>query len=157
MEPVWNFPLTGTLKPADATAVIIWTPDGRYLLQVRDDIGGIFYPGHYGLFGGAREAGETYEECAIREVREELALDIAGWLRPFSSCVLDFAPFGEGRVERAYFECCMPEDRLTDLKLSEGQRYELIDGVTLLSAKRVTPYDAFVLWQHLNVRRPAEI
>ncbi|NMM46283.1 NUDIX domain-containing protein [Rhodospirillaceae bacterium KN72] len=152
MDTVRNFPITGILKPADATAVIIWTPDGRYLMQVRDDIPGIFYPGHYGLFGGAREDGETFEECAIREVREELDLDIRGHLRPFTSCMLGFEPFGYGRVERVFFDCCLPEDALTGLVLTEGQRYELIDGETLLSMKRVTPYDAFALWQHINVR-----
>ena len=44
-----NHPLRGE----DAVAAIITVEDGRYLMQLRDDIPGIFYPGHWGCFGGA--------------------------------------------------------------------------------------------------------
>jgi 8-oxo-dGTP diphosphatase len=38
----------------------------------RDDITGIFYPGKIGLFGGHREGDETFLDCAVRELHEEL-------------------------------------------------------------------------------------
>ncbi len=46
------------LRASDAVAAIITVEDGRYLMQRRDDIPGIFYPGHWGCFGGAVAAGE---------------------------------------------------------------------------------------------------
>jgi 8-oxo-dGTP diphosphatase len=54
-----------------AAAVIIdgW---GRLLLQLRDDIPTIRYPGKLGLFGGHRQGDETPLECVVREVHEEL-------------------------------------------------------------------------------------
>ena len=58
------------LKAADATAAIIIGSDGRYLLQQRDDKPDIFYPGHWGLFGGALESGETPAEGLARELRD---------------------------------------------------------------------------------------
>ena len=45
---------------------------GRLLLQVRDDIPTIPYPGKVGLFGGHSEGNETPLECVVREIREEL-------------------------------------------------------------------------------------
>jgi 8-oxo-dGTP diphosphatase len=45
--------------------------EGRFLLQRRDNVVNILYPGKIGLFGGHREGDETFLECVVREVREE--------------------------------------------------------------------------------------
>ncbi len=55
-----------------ACALVIDTR-GRFLLQQRDDIAGILYPGRVGLFGGHREGDETFLECVVRELHEELS------------------------------------------------------------------------------------
>ncbi len=55
-----------------ASALLIDTA-GRLLLQQRDDVPGILYPGMVGLFGGHREGNETFLECAVREVHEEVS------------------------------------------------------------------------------------
>lgn len=55
-----------------ACAVIIDTR-GRFLLQQRDDVAGILQPGKVGLFGGHREDNETYLQCVVREVHEEIS------------------------------------------------------------------------------------
>lgn len=57
-------------------AVLVDT-QGRLLLQRRDDIPGILYPGLIGLFGGHREEGETLLACAVREITEEIGLPVA--------------------------------------------------------------------------------
>ena len=51
-----------------AGAVII--KDGKILLQRRTD------NGQWGLIGGLLELNETYEEAALREIREETGLDV---------------------------------------------------------------------------------
>jgi 8-oxo-dGTP diphosphatase len=58
-----------------AAAVIVdqW---GRLLLQLRDDIPTILWPGKVGLFGGHREGDETPLECVVRELHEELSYSI---------------------------------------------------------------------------------
>jgi 8-oxo-dGTP diphosphatase len=55
-----------------ACSIIIDTL-GRFLLQQRDEVAGIAHPGKVGLFGGHREPDETYLECVVREVHEELS------------------------------------------------------------------------------------
>src|SRR5882757_4203536 len=55
-----------------AVAVVI-DSSGRFLLQQRDNIPGILYPGMVGLLGGHRERNETLPECAVRELHEELS------------------------------------------------------------------------------------
>ncbi len=53
--------------------VVVVDEKGCLLLQQRDDIPGIIYPGRIGLFGGHREGSETFLSCAVRELHEELS------------------------------------------------------------------------------------
>ncbi len=69
-----NHPLRGE----DAVAALITVEDGRYLMQLRDDIPRIFYPGHWGCFGGAVSPGEDEIEALQRELAEELEMRHAG-------------------------------------------------------------------------------
>jgi 8-oxo-dGTP diphosphatase len=58
-----------------ACAIII-DNSNHFLLQQRDDVPGIVHPGKVGLFGGHREGNETFLECAVREVQEELCYSV---------------------------------------------------------------------------------
>jgi len=51
--------------------------DGAVLLQHRDNIPTIDYPGRWGIPGGAVEPGETPWQAAVREIREETSYRIA--------------------------------------------------------------------------------
>jgi 8-oxo-dGTP pyrophosphatase MutT (NUDIX family) len=46
-----------------------------FLMQLRDDVAGIAYPGHWGLFGGHLEVGETPEAGLKRELLEEIGYE----------------------------------------------------------------------------------
>jgi 8-oxo-dGTP diphosphatase len=64
--------MNASLHREIACAIIIDTT-GRFLLQQRDDIPGILHPGKVSLFGGHREGSETFLECVIREIHEEIS------------------------------------------------------------------------------------
>jgi 8-oxo-dGTP diphosphatase len=55
-------------------ALAVLEREGRWLLQLRDDIEGIVHPGTWGLFGGHLDPGETPELALRRELQEEI-----GW------------------------------------------------------------------------------
>lgn len=59
-----------------ACAVVI-DACNRLLLQQRDDVPGILYPGRVGLFGGHRENGESFLQCVVREINEEIGYFVA--------------------------------------------------------------------------------
>lgn len=61
------------MTPHSASAVL--TSNGRYALQLRDGHVRAF-PGCWGLFGGGLESGETPYQAIVREVREELELNV---------------------------------------------------------------------------------
>src|ERR1700722_18303 len=57
----------------EITGAILIDTSGRLLLQQRDDVAGILHPGKGGLFGGHREGDETFLECVVREIHEEIS------------------------------------------------------------------------------------
>ncbi len=144
-----NLRLKVPLAPKDAVAALIVLDDGRYLMQQRDDIQGIFYPGYWGLFGGAMEPGETAEEALVREVHEELAFDVRD-LRYFTKVVFDFEFAGIGMLDRFFFEVDMAASQLPNLKLGEGRALDTFTADQVLDEPKIVPYDAFALWQHIN-------
>jgi 8-oxo-dGTP pyrophosphatase MutT (NUDIX family) len=56
----------------EGAAAIVIATDGRFLMQLRDDKPGIVDPGKISLFGGRREGNESFKDCIVREIREEL-------------------------------------------------------------------------------------
>ena len=58
-------------QPVEVAIAILYQED-KFLMQLRDNIPGIFYPGYWGLFGGHLEPGETPDIAVKREVIEEI-------------------------------------------------------------------------------------
>lgn len=75
------------VQPIELAAVILYDDRGRILLQHRTDDAPTF-PGYWSFFGGHVDLGETLEQAAIREAREELSYALKEprhWLsQPFS-------------------------------------------------------------------------
>jgi len=53
-------------------AIAILYRDNQFLLQLRDNIPSIVYPGYWCLFGGHLEPGETPDAALRRELQEEI-------------------------------------------------------------------------------------
>ncbi len=74
---------TGEFKGAKLAILIA----DRIVTILRDDVPTIPWPGYWDLPGGAREPGESPEQCVIRETREELGLDFSAielcWSRDY--------------------------------------------------------------------------
>lgn len=59
------------LEPVEV-AIAILVQDGCCLMQLRDDIPTIIYPGHWAFFGGHLEPGESADDGVRRELIEEI-------------------------------------------------------------------------------------
>lgn len=92
-------------------AIAILYREGKFLMQLRDDIPGIIYPGCWGFFGGHIEEGETPEVALKRELEEEI-----GYVPPQVS---PFIIEREGNVIRNIFQGELTVE-LKDLVLGEG-------------------------------------
>jgi 8-oxo-dGTP pyrophosphatase MutT (NUDIX family) len=139
------------LQCGDAIAAIIVVEDGRYLMQRRDDIPTIFYPGHWGCFGGAVDAGEDPRTALLRELQEELEWQ-SGIGREFVNFEFDLSHLGHRKYYRTYYEVEIPEAEVSHLKLHEGAEMRLLAPERLFALPFV-PYDSFATWLHLSRHR----
>src|SRR5688500_3239292 len=109
------------LRPASAAAALLQLADGRYVMQLRDSHPRIFYPGHWGCFGGALDPGEEPTATIIREIEEELGMRLGrDQVVQFTQFTFDFGFAGDGVRLRTYFLITLPQSDLTGLRLGEG-------------------------------------
>ena len=137
----------GLLTPGNAVVGLIVLEDGRYLCQLRSQKPGIFYPGHWGFFGGAVDAGESAEVGLKRELQEELAFEIDS-AEYFTEFTFDFGFRGLGLIWRRYYLVMLDGNELNQLRLGEGRELRAFTATELLAQPRVVPYDAFAVWLH---------
>jgi 8-oxo-dGTP pyrophosphatase MutT (NUDIX family) len=128
----------------DAVAAILVYEDGKILMQLRDDRPDIWYPNHWGLFGGGVEVGESPEEALCRELYEELEL-VKQPTRLLAKFDFDLSPIGYGKAFRSYFEVQIDAADMTKICIHEGKEARLFEVGEILSEIRITPYDAFAL------------
>ena len=139
------------LQIGNAVAGILIDEHGRYLLQLRDDLPQIWYPGHWGAFGGSLEPGEDELRALRRELAEELELEFAQ-ARLFTRFEFDLRPQGLKKYFRSYYEIAVKASNLADLVLHEGAAMRWVPGDEALTMKLV-PYDGFALFLHVQRSR----
>ncbi len=140
------------LTPADAVCAIVVTPDRRFLLQHRDDIPQIWYPGAWALFGGAIEPGETELEALRRELKEEIDYDVA---EATLFCRFDFelSFMGARPIFRSFYEVPIALEAIPGLRLQEGRGMQLWTAEEVLQLPHITGYDNFGLYMYIHRAR----
>jgi 8-oxo-dGTP pyrophosphatase MutT (NUDIX family) len=142
----------GRLDASDAVAALITVGDGNYLLQLRDQKAGIYYPGYWGLFGGAVDPGESPEQTLRRELEEELGLSVKT-VQYFSEFTFDVPFISQKRFFRRFFEVPVETSMLDRLVLGEGADMRVFPAGDILTGPRVVPYDAYAIWLHATKGR----
>lgn len=100
-----------------AVAVAILYQEEKFLMQLRDDLPNIIYPGHWALFGGHLEPGETPEAALKRELLEEINYAVATPTK--------FRTYADDRVIRHVYHAPL-QVSVDALILNEGWDLELL-------------------------------
>lgn len=103
--------------------------NNKILLQFRDNNPKISNPNMWGIFGGGVEKGETPEQAAIRELREELGLRMEK-LEPLLKT--------EFKGEKIYLFKQRIKN-ISNLKLNEGQNMKFFSKEEILNIKNTVP------------------
>ncbi len=98
-------------------AIAIIDRKGEFLIQLRDDIPTIVYPGCWALFGGHLEEGETPESALKREIKEEINYGITTFSK--------FGCYQDKRVIRHVYHLPLTVE-IDSLTLREGWDFALV-------------------------------
>ncbi|PMB44178.1 NUDIX hydrolase [Fischerella thermalis CCMEE 5330] len=98
-------------QPVHVAIAILYQKD-KFLMQLRDNIANILYPGYWGLFGGHIELGETPDVAVKREILEEIGYNLP-------PTVSEFGCYGDDSVVRHVFQAPLLVE-LNQLVLNEG-------------------------------------
>jgi 8-oxo-dGTP pyrophosphatase MutT (NUDIX family) len=133
---------------ADSVAAIIYTPDGDYVMQLRDDLPAVTFRGMLGLFGGSRDPGEDFEAALRRELREELCADPAQ-VREFMVMTFDRRMAGGRYARRRFYMAEASREEIAHYKLGEGAAIELMSFREIVAkAGAIIPYDFCAISLH---------
>ena len=129
-------------------AAVLWTPDGRYLLQLRDDKPGLIMRGHWAAFGGSVDPGEDGETAIRRELMEELEFR-AGDAELVTELTIRL-PLGTGvRWDRmSFYAVPITEEDVAGMVLHEGQAMRLFYPQDLMREEKVAPWDLTAILMH---------
>jgi 8-oxo-dGTP pyrophosphatase MutT (NUDIX family) len=137
-----------SLETEDAAAAVIIVGNSGYLLQLRDDMPGIFYPGHWCCFGGAIHPGEMVRDAVRRELAEELEFNVTH-CHEFIRLDFDLAGVNGKKIHRTYYEVHATIDEASQFVLHEGADAKVLQAAEIFDGRPVAPYDAFALWLHV--------
>lgn len=101
---------------------------------LRDAKPDLIYADHWDLPGGGREGNETPLECALRECKEELGIDVP------QAAVCWGAKFHEGATAKWFYVAKLPA-QMTDSVVfgDEGQRWEMMSEERFLTHPNAVP------------------
>jgi 8-oxo-dGTP pyrophosphatase MutT (NUDIX family) len=138
-----TFPLSNLF----IVSAVIYTTDGRYLMQLRDDKPGLALRNHWAFFGGEVDPGEAPEDAILREVEEELTF------RPNNCCWFHEAVYilplhGRNVVRKAYYLIAIKPEEVDSMVLCEGADLKLMTVSEILTLNRVAPWDLSVVLLH---------
>jgi ADP-ribose pyrophosphatase YjhB (NUDIX family) len=133
-------------------AGVLWTADGRYLMQLRDDKPGLLMRGHWACFGGSVDAGEGAEAALRRELREEL--DLAARETAFLTELAIRLPLAAApRWDRmSFFAVPVSAAEIDAMVLHEGQEMRLFAPEALAAEAKVAPWDLAAILIHARAR-----
>ena len=103
--------------------VLLFDRHNRLLIYLRDDKPDIPFPNHWDFFGGHLEPGETAEQALVREVKEELGIELVSW--QFVRCYECLE--GDAYPNRKYVYRARISNTIDELRLHEGQRLASIE------------------------------
>lgn len=130
----------------------IITKKKKYLLQLRDNKKNIFFPNYWGLFGGRLNIDEKNSIGILREIKEELNLEVK-IRKEIMRIDYDMISFKKKR-KLTYYECFTKD--FSKLILFEGKRFEFL-AFNELKCLKIIPMDLVAINAHYNYIYKAKV
>jgi len=133
--------------PCETSCAILIDSFDRFLFQRRDNNPGILYPGMIGLFGGHCEGNETFLECVVREVQEEISYFLPPERFVHLTNVNEIDPRGATTHVEIFIASNVPADRLV---ITEGSLFTVKPQDVATVEPKFSPTARFAMKVFLN-------
>ena len=111
-----------------------------YLIQKRSLKRNIYFPGIFGVFGGNVNKKEKVHQAIIREIKEELDIDLNySQLKHFLRVSINSKHFKKNR-SRYYYSIKITKSQLNSIVLKEGDSYHLL-SLSKIDKLNFVPWD----------------
>ena len=141
------------IKPENAACAIIIDKKNNFILQKRDNKKNIFFPNHWGLFGGAKNKNEKYINTIKREINEELGF-VPKKISFFINLKFDMKILINKEINRYCYICTVEDLKKMKIVLNEGKKYKIFSKSEIkkfiLQKNLIVPYDYLTIWLFLN-------
>ncbi len=101
----------------EVATALLFDKDNRLLIYLRDNKPEIAYPNYWDLFGGLVEPGESPQQALLREINEELNVDVSHYQLLFTVDTDDLI----GNPNRKYVFLVPTHYAYESFQLQEGQ------------------------------------
>ena len=135
------------MKIIRAVKSLIVDGQGRYLLQLRDNVPTISFPAYWSLFGGALEGLETPINGIKRELYEELGYR-PSLIEEFLSYKYSIEKVNIIDREVTIFSSFIDSYEIEELELMEGQSLAFFTILELQKENNVVPLDLSTVLMH---------
>jgi 8-oxo-dGTP diphosphatase len=144
-------------KLDSSVGVVIYDEYGRVLLQKRDQKPTIYFPGLWGLFGGACNKNESPLDAAVRELNEELCVNTGKNIKYLFNLEIDSCNLGPPR-KRYFYYVKFSKSNLQNIVLKEGEDFKFFHADSLPIPTDLVPFDfAAVLMFYYTKLYPRQI
>jgi 8-oxo-dGTP pyrophosphatase MutT (NUDIX family) len=132
-------------------AALLVSPDGRYLLQLRDDKPRLPLRNHWALFGGEVEPGEDGRTAIIREIEEELTYQAreCTW---YHEAIYALPRHHRRVVRKVFYVIPITPEEVGTMIQCEGADKRLMTLAELLALPNIAPWDLSVVLLHARER-----
>jgi 8-oxo-dGTP pyrophosphatase MutT (NUDIX family) len=133
-------------NPKNASAIIVYYKK-KFLLNLRSNNKNIFYPKHWGCFGGAKNINEKYIEAAIREFYEETNIKVNKKDMKFFFNLNFTIPNTNKSIRRNFYIFNISNINFfkKNFILSEGIKYRFFTEQSFIKIKKIVPYDKLAI------------
>jgi 8-oxo-dGTP diphosphatase len=135
-----------------SSAVLILDENQRFLLQKRDQSNKIYFPGLWGLFGGACNRDENPFECAIREINEEINISISE-INLFLKLEIEANSLGLFKRIRYFYVGNMNAELVKQINLNEGCDYDFFSIENLPNPCEIVPIDLAAIMFYYQAKK----
>ena len=134
-------------RPLTASPPFVLNVTGAGVLRVRD------IAERFGKIFGIEPEFDGEEAALRRELLEEIGVDFPPEAVRYATRIdIDWNRPGFRMKTRAFFEVSLAAERVRSLILQEGADLRVFSPAEIQNL-RITPYDAFGLWLHINRER----